>query len=303
MNKWLWTALSSIVVLLVMGVVALFFSIRPRARELVHHPLDAEGRRLTETPADYGMPYEDVSVTTTDGLTLVGWYVPSENGAVIIAQHGYKGGRNNMLYDAQILHLHGYSVLLSTVRAHDQSDGDLITFGKEEMKDLEAWYQYLLARDDIDPERIGILGESMGAMVGIQYAAHNKEIKAVISHSGSASLRGAIVNTVRRFTGLPAFPLAPMVTFWAERELGFGAAEVEMTKYIGQISPRAVFILDGGKDGCVSTNSGVCLYEAAGEPKELWFEPEAGHHGLPEVAPEEYEQRVVAFFDQYLLGK
>jgi fermentation-respiration switch protein FrsA (DUF1100 family) len=61
-----------------------------------------------------------------------------------------------------------------------------------------------------------------------------------------------------------------------------------------------VFIMMGGADDHISLDSGQKLYDAAGEPKELWFEPAAGHHGLPEVAPEEYERRVVGFFDQCL---
>lgn len=61
--------------------------------------------------------------------------------------------------------------------------------------------------------------------------------------------------------------------------------------------------MQGGADEIVSTNAGQKLYEPAGEPKELWFEPTATHHGFPEVALEEYERRVVGFFDKYLLNE
>jgi fermentation-respiration switch protein FrsA (DUF1100 family) len=302
-NKWLKITLVAIPVILVVAVVALFFFMRPQGVDLVRHPLDAETRQLTETPADHGIPYEEVAVTSEDGLNLVGWYIPSENGATIIVQHGFRGRRQAMLYDAEMLHRHGYGVLVTTVRAHDRSDGDLITFGKEEMKDLEAWYQVLLTRDDVDPDRIGIFGESMGGMLVIQYAAQNENLKAVVTHSAFASLKDTAAKAVQELTGMPAFPFAPMIIFWAEREAGFRAAEIDSTQYIGQISPRPVFIMMGGQDETISIDSGQWLYDAAGEPKELWFVPEAGHHGLPEVAPEEYERRVVAFFDQYLLGE
>jgi len=45
------------------------------------------------------------------------------------------------------------------------------------------------------------------------------------------------------------------------------------------------------------------LYDAAKEPRELWFEPDLWHAEFPAKLPEEYEKRVVAFFDHYLLGK
>ena len=55
----------------------------------------------------------------TDGLRLVGWYVPTQNGAVVLAQHGYKSQRGEMLDEAAMLHRHGYGVLITTIRAHD----------------------------------------------------------------------------------------------------------------------------------------------------------------------------------------
>jgi fermentation-respiration switch protein FrsA (DUF1100 family) len=43
------------------------------------------------------------------------------------------------------------------------------------------------------------------------------------------------------------------------------------------------------------------FYEAAREPKELWEIPDAGHTGGITARPEEYERRVIGFFDHALL--
>ena len=179
----------------------------------------------------------------------------------------------------------------------------MVTFGKLEVQDLEAWYQYLLSRGDVDRARIGILAESMGGLVAIQYAAANPGIRTVAVHSALASMKDSVAKGVTHYTGLPPFPFAPMIAFWAERTADIRVRDIDSTKWIGQISPRPVFIMMGGADDHISIDSGQKLYDAAGEPKELWFEPTAGHCGLPEVAPEEYERRVAGFFDQYLLGK
>lgn len=302
-NRWLKVLLILVGVVAVLAFAALAFVTRGQGQELVHHPV-GERRPLQEIPADYGLPFEDVTVTTEDGLHLAGWYVPSQNGAAIMAQHGFKGDRTDLLVTAQLLQRHGYGVLLTSIRAHDRSEGDLITFGKHEMKDLEAWYQYLLSRDDVEPDRIGILGESMGGTLCLQYAAQNENIHAVVAHSAFPSLDETVEISVQYYTGLPAFPFAPMIVFWAEREAGIKTSDVDAKKSIAQISPRPVFILQGGADDHVPTQSGQWLYEAAGGPKELWYEPEATHHGFDEepfVA--KFEQRVVAFFDQYLLGR
>jgi fermentation-respiration switch protein FrsA (DUF1100 family) len=61
--------------------------------------------------------------------------------------------------------------------------------------------------------------------------------------------------------------------------------------------------MQGGEDPFVPTDSGNKLYEAAGEPKEFWYDPTVGHNGFDRARAEEFERRVAAFFDQYLLGK
>jgi hypothetical protein len=67
---------------------------------------------------------------------------------------------------------HGYGILITSFRAHDLSEGELVTMGRDEMLDLEAWYQHLLTLEDVDPNRIGALGESMGATVDIPAMRH-----------------------------------------------------------------------------------------------------------------------------------
>jgi uncharacterized protein len=82
---------------------------RNEAHNLITSPM--ETRNLPEkTPADYELPFEDVTVTSTDGLKLVGWFVPSQNGAVIIMQHGYKSTRKELLNEAEMMHRNGYGI-------------------------------------------------------------------------------------------------------------------------------------------------------------------------------------------------
>jgi fermentation-respiration switch protein FrsA (DUF1100 family) len=302
MKKWLKITLIVVGILSVVAVGALAMFTRNQAHELVTHPLEAR-RPMTQTPADYGLPYENVTVTTADGLKLVGWYLPTQNGAAIIAQHGYKGDRTDLLVTAELLHRHGYGVLLTTFRAHDQSEGELITLGKDEMQDFEAWYQYLLTRDDVDQAKIGLLGESMGGALAAKYAAQNPNIRALVVHSAFAQFSDTVEIAVHHFTGLPPFPFAPMILFWAEREAGVVISEIDTTVWIRDINPRPVFILQGGADDHISIDSGEVLYQAAGEPKEFWYEPEAAHHGFDlEPFLPDFERRVVAFFDEHLLG-
>lgn len=289
---------------LVLGVSgALAVVSRQQAHHLVTNPPEVRNR-VDELPDAYGITgYESLTLTSADGAEIAAWYMPSQNGAAIIMQHGYKANREEMLDEAAMMIRHGYGVIAVDLRAHGESDGQAISFGMYELQDVDAAYRYLLARPDVDPERIGMLGNSMGASIAILYAAQNPQIKAVVSVSAFASLQDEIATGVRHFTGLPPFPFAPMIQYFAEQETGLRASQIAAIDHIGEISPRPVFILQGGADTAIPVDSGQRLYDAAGEPRELWYAPQTGHVAFARDFPAEYEQRVAAFFDQYLLGE
>ena len=293
--------LSVLAGLLILAVGGLLWKTRQEAYNLLHSPM-ATRTLPTETPADYNLPYDDVTVINSDGMKLAGWYIPSENGAVIIMQHGYKSMRGELLNEAEMMHRHGYGALITSIRAHDYSEGELITLGFYEVQDMEAWYQYLLTRDDIDPEKIGILGNSYGGMLSIQYASQNPNIKAVVANSAFSSMSDTVSTSVKHFTGLPEFPFVPLIVFWAQVDTGIKIEEIDATKWIPLIGPRPVFLMQGGADTVISPDSGQRLYDAAKEPRELWYDPALGHVEFDKEYPEEYEARVSAFYDKYLLG-
>ena len=298
-KRWQKTTLSVISAALALAMVAAGVVTRAKAHELITNPVQTR-RMPHQTPSDYQLPFEDLTIAAADGLKLAGWFVPSHNGAVIIFVHGYKDHRGSMLGAAAMYARHGYGVLLASVRAHDRSEGERLSFGHEEMKDLDAWYRFVASHDGVDLSRIAILGVSMGGSLAIQYASENPRLAAVIADCAFSSLNDTVETSVRYFTGLPPFPFAPMIRFWAEREGGFSFAEIDAKKWIGRISPRPVFLMQGGADVVVSPASGHALYEAAGQPKELWFEPTLGHARFFDERQQEYERRVVGWVDGYL---
>lgn len=262
--------------------------------------LRPEREVLTETPADYGLEYEEVALTTEDGLTLRGWFLPGTNGAAIILQHGYGASRQGMLPEAAMLHKHGYSVLLFDWRGHGESEGDMVTFGVHEIRDVQAAVDWLSSRPEVDAERIGAAGESMGAAALLYAAARIPELKAVVAESPFPSLADMVDIGIRQRTDLPTFPFAPLIVWFAEQEAGLPITSVDATKDIELISPRPVFLMHGGRDEEVPPESGEILFQAAHEPKVYWYDPEVTHADFAEMRPEEFEHRVVAFFDAAL---
>jgi len=286
-------------VLLVVLFTAFLWKTRVEAHKMVTNPR-ATRKVATVTPASRQLPFEDANVTTVDGLKLAGWFIPGSGRATVMLVHGYKDQRGIMLGVAEILHRHGYGVLVASLRAHDTNDGELISFGLYEVRDLEAWYQFLHSRVDVDQAHIGVFGASMGGAISLRYASQNAEIKAVVADCAFSSVDDTAATSLKFFTGLPPFPFAPAIIFWAEREIGASVSDLDVKKWIGKISPRPVFLLQGGKDVVVSAESGKRLFEAAGEPKEMWWEPEVGHAQFLKMMPQEFEKRVTRFLDTYL---
>ena len=127
-----------------------------------------------------------MSFTTSDGLTLRGWYVPSRNGAAVIAAPGRAGSQR----PARLLMRHGYGVLLFDRRGEGKSDGDPNAFGWGADKDMNAAVAYLQRQSDVDGNRIGGIGLSVGAETLLQTAAESDGLKAVVADgAGSRSLR------------------------------------------------------------------------------------------------------------------
>jgi uncharacterized protein len=240
-------------------------------------------------PVALGTAYEDVSFTTGDGLRLMGWYVPPKNGAVVISFPGRKGPQK----PARMLARHGYGVLLFDRRGEGESEGDPNLLGWQGTRDIEAAVAYLKTRPEVDAERIGGLGLSVGGEMMLQEAAETDGLKAVVSE-------GAGVRSVREAVQVNG---ADKVIFsWL-----FGVTTIGTTVFTSNLPPRSLTDLSAeitepalfihatpGGGGETLTKE---FYEAAKGPKEYWAAP-GGHTGAIDAAPEEYERRVVGFFDR-----
>lgn len=291
-----------ILVVAALTTSGMFWVARREAARLVTH-LPDERPPIERTPADVGMDYRDVQVTTSDGLRLAGWWTPSKNGAAVIVQHGYKTNRSTQLLEiAATLARGGYGVLLSSLRAHDLNDGRVISFGLEEMKDLSAWLAFIQTLEGVDPSRIGIFGNSLGGSLAIQLAAQTQSIKAIVTHSAVASVRSTVETSIAYFTGLPPFPFTPMILFWVEQDWAMQPDLLDFTVWIAALDSQPILLMQGGADVVVASESGQLLYEAAREPKELWFEPDLGHVDFQRERSQEFSDRVVGFFNRHLLN-
>jgi hypothetical protein len=269
-------------------VVGLYFGLYPLAESYV---VTHSARAYVPTP-QLGTALEEVSFTTSDGMRLEGWYVPSKNGAAVISFPGRKGPQK----PARVLARHGYGVLLFDRRGEGESEGDPNAFGWAGTRDLAAAVSYLHSRPDVDDDRIGGVGLSVGGEVMLQAAAETNAFRAIVSEgAGVRSVREAVhvpgaVKVI--FTGISAIGTLGTAVFTSD------LPPPSLTDLSAKISePLFVIYSERGQGGETISRQ---YYDAATGPKELWPAP-GGHTGAIDAAPKEYERRVVAFFDNTLL--
>jgi dienelactone hydrolase len=246
-----------------------------------------------------GAPYAEVQFTTSDGLLLKGWYVPSKNRAAVISFPGRSGTR----LQARMLARHGYGVLLFDRRGEGASEGDWNVFGWQGERDLHAAVRFLQGRADVDPERIGGIGRSVGGEMLIEAAAESDAFKAVVSEGGSGrSVRDDFANRGGGVTAMLGLTTQAVLTS-AVAVFNNNLPPESLKSLVPRISPGAVFFIYGehGQGGTEKKpNQG--FYAEAGQPKEIWEVPGAKHVGGITTQPAEYERRVIAFFDSVLRG-
>jgi uncharacterized protein len=276
-------------VLVALGLlVGAYFVIYPLAES---YAITHAARAYVPTP-ELGTAYQEVELTTPDGLRLQGWYVPSKNRAAVISFPGRRGPRK----PAKLLASHGYGVLLFDRRGEGESEGDPNLLGWEGTRDIEAAIAFLKARPDVDDDKIGGLGLSVGGEMMLQEAAENDELKAVVSEgAGMRSVREA-VHLDRASEKAVASLVFGLVTAGAAVWTS-NLPPRSLTDLSAEITQPALFIhATPGQGGETLTEK---FYEAAKGPKQYWAAP-GGHTGAIDAAPEEYERRVVGFFDRAL---
>ena len=294
---------------LVLVLVAVLFGVSWLASERAMHPEPPDDAPRLE---DYALAVQDVSFLARDGVRLSGWFVPGAGEprggapsraarATIVLLHGYGDGREVMLPHAAYLHRAGYNVLLFDFRATGKSEGEAVTVGALEQRDVLGALDYLGARGDIDMARVGVQGQSMGGAVAILAAAQDPRIRAVVSEGAFKDVRSTIGTAFREEIGLPAFPFAPITVWITERRLGLRVGDVSPLRAVPAPEGRPLFIIHDERDSKVPGDSGEALFAAAREPKQYWLVPGAEHAAGHLVAGAEFERRVLAFWERAFL--
>ncbi len=246
-----------------------------------------------------GLPYESVSFQSTDGITLRGWYFPSDtpnSPAILYAPATAKDQRSGLSL-VKPLHAAGYSVLLFSYRGYGQSDGNPIGFsyGAHESLDVDGAVSYL--HDKRGVSAVGAIGHSAGAVAIILSAARNPRLDVVVAASPFASVE-EIWNTNK-----PELMPTPMYDFMmrtTELRKDFERSQVRPVDVIDRISPRPILILHGTGDKRITQEQAQMLFNEAAEPKELWLLDGLSHAEVRSIGMETRIGDIIRFLDEAL---
>lgn len=242
--------------------------------------------------------FESITLLTDDGVMLAGWYQPPVNGAAIILIHGAGGSREGMRSHIERLTRHGYGVLALDLRGHGASAGRTNRLGWQGTRDVGAAVNYLQTR--VEVKAIGGLGSSLGGEVLLGAAAAYPAIKAIAAD-------GATTRSLDELLALPSE--RPLVRNFTARVM-YAAVQILSGETPPQplldsmlTAPATSYLLIAGGDHEREVAFNELFTASLGERATLWVAPGASHTAAFGLYPDQYEQRVIAFFNTVLLDE
>jgi fermentation-respiration switch protein FrsA (DUF1100 family) len=228
-------------------------------------------RTQVYSPDQLGLKYDDVYFAARDGTRLHAWFLPARSAAegTILFLHGNAENISTHILSVRWLPAQGFNVFLPDYRGYGASAGEPSIEGMQD--DMDSALRTLLARPDVDPDRIVVLGQSLGGAIAIYNVAHS---------SYRRHIRGlAVESTFASYRGIAREKLA---AFWLTWPLQYPLSRLVSDRYsparaVALISPIPLLIIHGDRDPIVPVKHGRRLFELAREPKELWIVPGGGH--------------------------
>jgi len=246
------------------------------------------------SPADHSLPYEDVYFSGDNGERLHGWFLHAAASeaprATVLHLHGNAGNITGHYEFIHWLPRAGYNVLTFDYQGYGRSDGRVTREGT--ICDALAALDHLRCRPDVDRKRIVIFGQSIGGTVAAVVAAQRREqIRAVVIDSAFSGYRAIARYHVMRN------PVFTVLAWWFPFGVSVGLDAIDS---IGGISPVPALFMHGKADRIVPWKMSQELYDAAGEPKDLWLIDGMDHTEVWEADPESAQRRLLDFYERAL---
>jgi hypothetical protein len=226
-------------------------------------------------PETYGVQVEDSWFHSADGTLLHGWWIPARRArGTVLYCHGNSGNITSRLVIFRHLRQLRLNVFAFDYRGYGRSQGRPSELGV--LRDAHAAYDYLVAERAQGPERIVLLGHSLGGAVAIDCALH-RPVAGLIAQSTFTDVR----EMARvRFPGLPLHLVA--------------SNQFRSLDKVPRIAAPKLFV-HGSQDETIPLVLGRRLYEIASDPKDWYEVPHAGHNDVNRLGGWRYLWKIQSF--------
>jgi pimeloyl-ACP methyl ester carboxylesterase len=252
---------------------------------------------ITKSPTLISKNYQDVSFITSDNVHLNGWIFPGTSSKAVIMVPGMWQNRQNDGYNGMAIGKElvdsGYTVLLYDPRGNGTSDKVRLGYGFVEDRDLMAAITFLKSKHFLE-QRIGIIGDSTGAVVALHLAPHISGIGAII-----ADMKQLLEERMVSDKQLPRF-LHPGIFFMAEHVFGIPITDSVPEKSMDLTPERTYLFLHGEKDNYITPDNSKILLSKANMYSTLVTFKNATHVKTYASDPQLYHQTVFSFLEQQL---
>jgi fermentation-respiration switch protein FrsA (DUF1100 family) len=259
--------------------------------------LSAPNRQPEEqNPADVGLGYREVSLRSADGLRLAAWWVPGDDpsrAVVLVPGLGGDKSDRHVLYTAVAYSREGYGVLMIDLRAQGRSEGERITMGYEEVRDVRGTLSWLKERG-FSPDEVVLHGFSLGGATVLR-AAPGAGVAAVVEESAYADLPLILRQRLPEASGLPRF-FTPGIFLMGKLFLGIDPWAVRPAENAADLcEERTPLLIIHSEDDRVVPFEHARRFKKACPDATLWAVEGYEHVGA--YAHPEYRQRLLGFLE------
>ncbi|MBM3887271.1 alpha/beta fold hydrolase, partial [Candidatus Dependentiae bacterium] len=237
---------------------------------------------------------EPISFKNSDNQTLRGFLFkrPLAIGTLLLC-HGYKGSKEFMYGFLDMFP--DFNLLIFDFRASGESDGQYISMGYHEYKDVYAACKFLKANTPQDLPFI-ILGFSMGGGATLRAASQYPGLaQAFIIDSTFSDLRSMFLQGYSKRVSLPYYPFFPLTEAMFRYVANCNVNEVNSVAATRMINEPILFI-HSCSDEFITPDHSIKLYaNALNQASKIWIGPHARHGLLHAHHPEIYGKKVRKF--------
>jgi pimeloyl-ACP methyl ester carboxylesterase len=257
---------------------------------------------LAIRPDRFGLPYEDVSFITEDGLRITGWLIacagkPTDR--TILLCHGWGDNKGDLLQRVHFL-AQSSNLFLFDSRSHGDSEGTITTDGWLEARDLDAALAFLTKERSAWAGRLGVFGLSMGAVMAVRGMAAHPELRCGAFEAPFRTFNEVVARYAWNSFRLPAFPFAWAILMMVRLRLGTDIEPMSPLYHLSALGGRPKLFIAGERDRLMPLEEQRSLHAQSPEPKDLYVVPGAPHGRCWELGGEAYRRRLLAFFDERL---